>query len=199
MICKISIGSPQSFTMPNEEAATLNIEDFRKTNERPAHSSTTPADSAVLSFADRFHRNAKASLVWVSDCPPLATVPKPEGEPTSRVDYTGSFFQALREVDMFRRQTKCLGDITPDTETKQAVRDLPIAELFIQLKEGRDSWKEHPELYAAIANEICRQVESADVTVPPPRRLQLFSENGPVKTDDQMEERLAVEQSMYLT
>ena len=185
--------------MPNENISILRIEDFRKTKERPAHPTATEAGTSVLSFADTFHRNAKASLRWVSDCPPLALVPKPEGEPTSRVDYTGSFFQALREVDMLRRQTKCLGNITPDAEMRRAVQDLPIDELFIQLKEGRDNWQEHPELYAAIANEICRQVESTDVTVPPPPRLQLFSENSATDAYDPMEEILTVEQLNYLT
>jgi hypothetical protein len=185
--------------MPNEDVAILRFEDFRKTTNRPADVPATEADASVLSFADRFQRSAKASLRWVSDCPPLATLQKPEGESTSRVDYTGSFFQALREVDMFRRQTRGLGDITPDAEMRRAVHDLPIDELFIQLKEGGDNWQEHPELYAAIANEICRQVESADLTAPPPPRLQLFSGNGAVDVDDQVEERLSAELQNYLT
>ncbi len=185
--------------MPKEDVSILRIEDFRKTTNRPADAPATEADTSVLSFADRFHRSAKASLRWISDCPPLALVPKPEGEIASRVDYTGSFFQALREVDMFRRQTKFLGSITPDQEMRRAVQDLPIDELLTQLKEGGDNWQEHPELYAAIANEICRQVESADVTAPPPPRLQLFSENSAADAYDPMEEILTVEQLNYLT
>ncbi len=185
--------------MLSEEPITLRFKDYQKTAERPAHPTATESGAAVLSFTSVFNGKTGASLGWISDCPPLAMLPKPAGEPTSCVDYAGSFFQALREVDMFRRQTKSLGSINPDEEMRRCVKDLPIAELFMQLKKGRDNWREHPELYAAIVDEICLQEKSADVSVLPLTRLKLFPADSAADTDDPMAERLAVEELNYLT